>query len=146
MNNVTTELITKENGIQVCCTGIVYILHYSHVKLLGYLLVGKQAICSFDMNKSPLINSPVNGHPPDLSLVSAYGNNSCKQTPPPTDTFWVPEGVRLWESLLYYYCYYYYYHFSEIQQLGQIDETLVWKIRDSAVTAFVFKAMSDFHY
>ena len=30
--------------------------------------------------KHMLINSPVNRHPPYVSLVSAYGNNSCKRT------------------------------------------------------------------
>ena len=34
-----------------------------------------------------LINSPVSGHPPNFSLVSAYGNNSRKRTALLTDTF-----------------------------------------------------------
>ena len=58
-----------------------------------------QAVRSFDMtsrksfgcyfwlyllkhNLRPLINSPVSGHPPDFSLVSAYENNSRKRTVP----------------------------------------------------------------
>lgn len=38
-------------------------------------------------NWYPLFNSPVSGHPPYFSLVSAYGNSSRKRTALLTDTF-----------------------------------------------------------
>ena len=45
------------------------------------------------------INSPVSGHPPDFSLVSAYGNNSRKRTVPLTDTFFNSWGFPLTREL-----------------------------------------------
>ena len=59
---------------------------------------GKFATFGYPMKhnlKDPLINSPVSGHPPYFSLVSAYGNNSRKRTVLLTDTFFSSRGCPL---------------------------------------------------
>ena len=48
---------------------------------------------------TPANNFPVSGYPPDFSLVSAYGNNSHKQTAPLTDTFFNSRGCPLTREL-----------------------------------------------
>ena len=59
------------------------------------------AIFDYPMKHKLLImyNSPVNGHRPDFSLVSAYGNNSRKRTAPLTDTFFQFPRVSAYERV-----------------------------------------------
>ena len=49
--------------------------------------------------KHLLINSPVSGHPPHFSLVSAYGNNSRKWVALLADTFFNTQGCPLTREL-----------------------------------------------
>ena len=66
---------------------------------------GKFAIFSYPIkhDEHPLINSPVNGHPPNFSLVSAYGNNSRKRTALITDTFFNSRGCPFTRELTVLY-------------------------------------------
>ena len=62
------------------------------------------AIFDYPMKQKLIImdNSPVSGHRPDFSLVSAYGNNSRKRTAPLTDTFLNSRACPLTRELTVY--------------------------------------------
>ena len=62
---------------------------------------GKFAVIGYPIKQiyHPLINSPVSGHPPYFSLVSAYGNNSRKRTAVLTDSFFQFLGCPLTREL-----------------------------------------------
>ena len=62
---------------------------------------GKFTIFGYPIKRNlhPLINSPVSGHPPYFSLVSAHENTSRKRTALPTDTFFNSRGCPLTREL-----------------------------------------------
>ena len=66
-----------------------------------------------------LINSPVSSHTPDFSLVSAYGNNSRKQTAPLTDTFFNSRGCTRTRELTGLW-------WTDTHHLKQQPDELLW--------------------